>query len=193
MKTFATWLVPLIALTAACAALAQEQLEVPLAEMPPVGGCGAFGCESDTIQATTDEFATPGWQAFQISPDNWGDPLLIRQESPLFDPAEYNRTNAFPLVREERTWTQKISRIKELPLLTLWQTSGSKIFLGVNSDGFAGLNFSQKIRENPTLTGSGSDSPASRPIGPLSPPLVHAQSLTYEKRDLSESLDAETR
>lgn len=189
MKTLAAWLVPLVAVTAASAAHAQEQPELPSAE----AGCNAPVCDTGAFHAPTDKFAPAARQAFQLPPAIRTDWLLIRQESMLIDPADFTGTAAYLLIHDEPTWEQKISRIKDLSLLTLWQTSGSKIFLGVNSDGFAGLNFSQKIRPGPYQTGTGSDSLASRPIGPLSPPLVHAQSLTYEKKDLGATSAAESR
>ena len=120
--------------------------------------------------------------------------MLIRHEDTLFDSVEFNahpRQTAYPLIRDEQSWEQKISRMKELPLLTLWRTDGAKIFFGVNSDGFTGLNFSQNSRAKPGPTSAGSDSLARRPIGPLSPPLAHAQSLTYQKKDLSGALATE--
>ena len=189
MKTLAAWLVPMIALIATCAAYAQEQPEFPSAE----AGCNAPACDTGAFHAVTDKFAAPVWQRFQLSPAKRNDWLLIRQESMLIDPADFIGTTDYSLIHDEPSWEQKISRIKDLSLLTLWQTNDTKIFFGVNSDGFAGLNFSQKSRPTPYLTGPRGAGPTSRPVGPLSPPLVHAQSLTYEKKDLSDTMAAETR
>ncbi len=189
MKTFVAWLIAPIALTAACAAHAQER-----PALPPAAGCIAPACETGAAPVTIDEFAPPDWRAFQLPPARHVGRLLIRHEDTLFDPAEFNDhppQTAYPLIRDEQSWEQKISRMKELPLLTLWRTDGSKIFFGVNSDGFAGLNFSQNPRAKPRPARTGSDTPNGRPIGPLSPPLAHAQSLTYQKKDLSGALAAE--
>ncbi|MEE8464481.1 MAG: hypothetical protein V3S53_06820 [Gammaproteobacteria bacterium] len=189
MKTFAALLIASIALTAACAAHAQERPALP----PAAAGCIAPACEPGAAPAAIDEFAPPDWRAFQLPPARHVGGLLIRQENTLFDPAEFNAhppQTTYPLIRDEQSWEQKISRMKELPLLTLWRTDGSKIFFGVNSDGFAGLNFSQNPRAKPRPTSVRSDSLTGRPIGPLAPPLAHAQSLTYQKKDLSGALAA---
>lgn len=192
MKTFAAWLIAPIALTTACAAHAQERPALP----PAAAGCIAPACETGAAPGAIDEFAPPDWRAFQLPPARRTGGLLTRHEDTLFDPAEFNAhppQTAYPLIRDEQSWEQKISRMKELPLLTLWRTDGSKIFFGVNSDGFAGLNFSQNPRAKPRPTSVRSDSLTGRPIGPLSPPLAHAQSLTYQKKDLSGALAAEER
>jgi len=190
MKMFAAWLIALIALTAACAAHAQERPALP----PAAAGCIAPACEPGAAPVAIDEFAPPAWRAFQLPPARRAGGLLIRHEDTLFDPVEFNthpRQTAYPLIRDEQSWEQEISRMKELPLLTLWRTDGAKIFFGVNSDGFTGLNFSQNSRAKPRPTSAGSDSLARRLIGPLSPPLAHAQSLTYQKKDLSGALATE--
>ena len=192
MNTFAAWLIALIALTAACTAHAQDRPALPAA----AGGCIAPVCEPGAAPVAIDEFAPPAWRAFQLPPARPAGGLLIRHEDTLFDPTEFNAhppPTAYPLIRDEQSWEQKISRMKELPLLTLWRTDGSKIFFGVNSDGFAGLNFSQNPRAKPRPTSVGSDSLTRRPIGPLSPPLAHAQSLTYQKKDLSGTLATEAK
>lgn len=192
MKTFAAWLIAPIALTTACAAHAQERPALP----PAAAGCIAPACETGAAPGAIDEFAPPDWRAFQLPPARRTGGLLTRHEDTLFDPAEFNAhppQTAYPLIRDEQSWEQKISRMKELPLLTLWRTDGSKIFFGVNSDGFAGLNFSQNPRAKPRPASVRSDSLTGRPIGPLSPPLAHAQSLTYQKKDLSGALAAEER
>ena len=156
MKTFAAWLVQLIALTAACAAHAQGQPEIQPAVFPAAGGCNAFGCETGTSQATIGHFSPTAWQTFELLPANRADLWLDAQDSAPFDPAEFTRTTPYPLFREEQTWAQKMSRVEELPLLTLWQTSGTKLFFGVSSDGFTGLNFSQKARQTrPKIEGKG--------------------------------------
>lgn len=189
MKTFAAWLIAPIALTAACAAHVQDR-----PELPPAAGCIAPACETGAARVAIDVFASPAWRAFQLPPARHVGGLLIRQEDTLFDPAEFNDhppQATYPLIRDEQSWEQKISQMKELSLLTLWRTDGSKIFFGVNSDGFAGLNFSQNPRARPRPTSAGSDSLTRRPIGPMSPPLAHAQSLTYQKKDLSGALAAE--
>ena len=195
MNSIATWLMPLIVLTAAGAAHAQEQPALP----PAASGCIGSACEPGIAQATTDKFSPPVWQSFRLPPVNRVGELLIWQEHTLFDPAQFTGTSAYPRmipypqVRNEQSWEQKISGIKELPLLTLWRTDGSKIFFGVNNDGFAGLNFSQSLRAKPKPTDAGPDSLSRRPIGLLSPPLAHAQSLTYQKKDLSGALPAESK
>ncbi|MEE8464175.1 MAG: hypothetical protein V3S53_05265 [Gammaproteobacteria bacterium] len=189
MKTFAAWLIALIALSAACAAHAQERPALP----PAAAACIAPACEPGAAPAAIDEFAPPAWRAFQLPPARRAGGLLIPHEDTLFNQAEFNAhppQTAYPLIRDEQSWEQKISRMKELPLLTLWRTDGSKIFFGVNSDGFAGLNFSQNPRAKPRPTSVRSDSLTWRPIGPLAPPLAHAQSLTYQKKDLSGALAA---
>ncbi len=192
MKTFAAWLIAPIALTAACAAHAQGRPALP----PAAAGCIAPACEPGAAPVAIDEFAPPAWRAFQLPPARHVGGMLIRQEDTLFDPAEFYDDppqTAYPLIRDEQSWEQKISRMNELSLLTLWQTDGSKIFFGVNSNGFAGLNFSQHPRAKPRPARTGSDSLNGRPIGPLSPPLAHAQSLTYQKKDLSGALATEER
>lgn len=192
MKTFAAWLIAPIALTTACAAHAQERPALP----PAAAGCIAPACETGAAPVAIDEFARPDWRAFQLPPARRAGGLLTRHEDTLFDPAEFNAhppQTAYPLIRDEQSWEQKISRMKELPLLTLWRTDGAKIFFGVNSDGFAGLNFSQNPRAKPRPTSVRSDSLTGRPIGPLAPPLAHSQSLTYQKKDLSGALATEER
>lgn len=192
MKTFAAWFIALIALTAACTAHAQKRPALP----PAAGGCIASACEPGAAPVAIDEFAPPAWRAFQLPPARPVGGLLIRHEDTLFDPAEFNGhppQTAYRLIRDEQSWEQKISQMKELPLLTLWRTDGSKLFFGVNSNGFAGLNFSQNRRAKPRPTSAGSVNLTRRPIGPLSPPLAHAQSLTYQKKDLSGALADEAK
>ena len=193
MKRIAAWLIPLIPLAAACAAHAQEQPELQAALMPVAVGCNDGWCANSVYQVQAEQVAPASWRAFRLHPVIGTDQRAIRQQGSPSEWTEFTHKTVYLLVREEQSWVQKISRIEELPLFTFWQTSGSKIFFGVNSDGFAGLNYSQKIRPRAYRTDTRSDSLASRPVGPLSPPLVHAQSLTYEKKDLSGASSPEAR
>ena len=190
MKSFTAWLIQLIALTAASAALCQEQHELRATVTPVEGGCDAGWCAIDTSQVPADTVAPADWYAFRLIPVIRDDHLVIQQESSLNESTEFTRTNFYPQIDEDRSWAQDLARIKEIRLITLWQSPDSKIFLGVNNDGFAGLNYSQTIRRKPKQIAGQLYGPASRIIGPRSPPLVHAQSLTYEKRDLSGELEA---
>jgi len=188
MKVFSAWLIQLIALTASGAAYSQEHAEL----RPAVSdGCNQSSCETDTLDAPVRQLTPLDWRAFQLHPVLNVDPLVIRQESILMEPGEYSRKNYYPRVIEERTWVQNLSGIQELRLITLWRNPGSKIFLGVDNNGFTGLNFSQNSKHKSSATAGHASNPTSRPIGPSSPPLVHAQSLTYEKKDLSNTLRTE--
>ncbi|MCZ6559381.1 MAG: hypothetical protein O6931_00635 [Gammaproteobacteria bacterium] len=188
MRMFSAWLVQLIALTATGVAYGQEHFEL----RPAVGdGCDQSSCEHDTLNAPTRQLTPLDWRAFQLHPILNVDPLVIRQDSMLMEPGEFNRRDYYPQVLEERSWAQNLSGIQELRIITLWRNPGSKIFLGIDNNGFAGLNFSQNSRHKSAVVTGQAASATSRPIGPLSPPLVHAQSLTYQKKDLSNALRAE--
>lgn len=41
-------------------------------------------------------------------------------------------------------WVAKLRGIRELPLLTLWQSDTARVFLGVTENGLAGLAFSSR-------------------------------------------------
>ncbi len=189
MKTFTTWLVLLLALTAAFAAQGQEQPELQTVVTPAADGCNADWCTNGTFQAPTDQVSPTDWYALQLRPVLRADRLGIQQESAPSESREFSRMDLYPRIDAERSWAQDLARIQELRLITLWQNPKSKIFLGVNNDGFAGLNYSRTIRRKPKPSRYYSYGPASRPIGPLAPPLVHPQSLTYEKKDLSGKLE----
>jgi hypothetical protein len=188
MKVFSAWLIQLIALTASGAAYSQEHLKL----RPAVSdGCKQSSCETDTLDAPARQLTPLDWRAFQLHPVLNADPLVVRKESIPMGPGEISYGNYYPQVIEQRTWVQNLSGIQELRIITLWRNPGSKIFLGVDNNGFTGLNFSQNSRHKSPATTGHESNPTSRPIGPLSPPLVHAQSLTYEKKDLSNTLRTE--
>ncbi len=189
MKTITAWLVLPLTLTAAFAAQGQEQPELQTVVTPAADGCNADWCANGTFQVPTDQDSPTAWYEFQLHPVIRADRLGIQQDSALSESTKFSRMDLYPRIDAERSWAQDLARIQELRLITLWQNPKSKIFLGVNNDGFAGLNYSQTIRRKPKPSKYYSYGPASRPLGPLSPPLVHPQSLTYEKKDLSGKLE----
>lgn len=95
----------------------------------------------------------------------------------------------YPLADEDY-WLIRLAQMDELRIKTLWESQSSRLFLGIDSTGFAGFIVGQKNNTSrgwPSPADHNARSPTTRAVGPDARPLVHEQSLTYQQPDLSET------
>ncbi len=179
----------LTAMASGQAGFAQEP--VRLNDATEAAVCESGNCIQDPLpRMETMLFANTLWQVhpFQLSHI---DQLEHQQAGWILDRTPYTKIRNYDGVIESRSWFQNLASMRDLKLVTFWQGSASSVFFGVSSDGLAGLNIARDKLEKDEKTEAGAFGLLSRSIGPLSPPLVHSQSLTYEKQDLSLTIAAD--
>jgi len=188
MKSCVLNILQLLALATCGTALAQEQVDPQMTTTSP---CGTGDCANIAFQKAADSSLT--WYSFRPNPDDDTDQVIVRAAGTQPRSSMFTRQAVIPLVQNKQTLAQSLAHIQELRLVTLWRNHRSKIFLGVDNNGLAGLNYSQWSRPTPVADTDGSNKLLRQPTGPLSPPLLHSQSLTYEKKDLGSVADPEYR